>query len=201
MPQIKVINSATQTVTSAVTTNNGTAISLDGATTFSVQCNVDVNTPAAKVFASTAVDVTANTATITAHGFTTGLKGQLTSSGTLPAGLSLLTDYFIIVVDANTVQFASSLVLALAGTAIDLTTQGTGNDTFTPTALAGATVKLQKSNDGTNWSDEGSATNITVDGLVWLEKEFPQALYMRVSYTLTAGSLSASNVYVVKGPN
>lgn len=150
---------------------------------------------------NSAVNTSTDQVTITSHGFTTGDKGQLTSTGTLPAGLSTSTDYFIIAVDANTIKFASSLANALAGTAIDITDQGSSGatNTFTPTAIAGANVKLQKSNDGTNWSDEGSATNITATGLVYLEKINPTALYMRLAFTLTAGQMNSSNVYVVKG--
>lgn len=201
MPNLKVINSVTQLTGNINTTAYGAAISLDGAQMFSAQVNADVNTPAAKTFAAAAVNTTDDTATITAHGFTTGLKGQVANPGTLPTGLVALTDYFIIAVDANTVKFASSLANALAGTQLDLTAQGSGTNTFTPTAIAGGNVKLQKSNDGTNWSDEGAATNITADGLVWLEKVDPTSLYMRLAFTLTAGQLSASSVYVVKGLN
>lgn len=201
MPNLKLINTQTTLNTNIVTTDYGAAISLQGAQYFSVQCNVDVNTPALKTFTDTDVNTETDVITITAHGFTTGLKGQFTSTGTLPAGLELATDYFMIVVSANTIKVASSLANALAGTAVDITDAGTAaaTNTFTPTALAGANVKLQKSNDGTNWSDEGSATNITADGLIWLEKIDPTALYMRLAFTLTAGRLSSSNVVAVKG--
>lgn len=147
------------------------------------------------------IDIDEDAVTIPAHGLTTGLKGQLTTTGTLPAGLSLATDYFIIVVDADTVKFASSLVNALAGTAIDITDQGTTEDvhTFTSTAIAGGAVKLQKSVDGTNWHDEGSATNITADGSILLEKDRPTTALGRVHITLTAGRLSAVVNILVKG--
>jgi hypothetical protein len=106
-------------------------------------------------------------------------------------------------VSANTVAFASSLVNAQAGTKINLTSQGTSGavNTFTPTSIAGATVKLQKSNDGTSWADEGSSTNITADAVLWLEKADPTANYMRLAFTITAGRFSTSNTIVVKGPN
>lgn len=202
MPQIKIITTATQLTGEITGTTYGTAINLDGALTFSAQCNITVDTPSAKTFAASAVNTTNDTATITANGFATGLKGQVTNSGgSLPSGLSGSTDYFIIVVDANTVKFATSLANALAGTSIDLTAQGSGTNTFTPTALAGATVKLQKSNDGTLWSDEGSATTISASQLSFLEKINPTTLYMRLAFTLTAGQLTSSNLYVVKGPN
>jgi hypothetical protein len=147
------------------------------------------------------VDVTANTLRIPAHGLPVGLKGQLTTTGTLPTGLSTGTDYFVIPVDADTIKLANSLANALAGAAVVLSSQGTSGavNTFTPTALAGGSVKLQKSNDKTNWSDEGSATNITQSGSVWLEKDRPGFKWARVSYTLTSGSLSSDNHTVVKG--
>lgn len=149
------------------------------------------------------VDTTADTVSIPTHGYTVGEKGQLTSTGTLPAGVTTSTDYFIIVVDANTVAFASSLANAEAGTKINLTSQGSDGavNTFTPTSIAGASVKLQKSNDGTNWSDEGSATNIIADAVIWLEKVNPSGRYMRLTFTITAGRMNCSSAILVKGPN
>ena len=63
----------------------------------------------------------------TAHGFTTG-EGplQLTSSGTLPAGLALTTDYWIIRVDDNTFKFATSRANAIADTDVDITAAAGG---------------------------------------------------------------------------
>lgn len=60
-----------------------------------------------------------NNATFTAHGFTrTGQKVRMTS-GTL-SGITTSTDYWVIVVDANTLAFATSYANALAGTKIVL---------------------------------------------------------------------------------
>ncbi len=148
-----------------------------------------------------------NSVTIPAHGYFTGLKGQLTTTGTLPAGLSLATDYFLIVVDASTVQFATSLALALAGTAEDITDEGVGVHTFTATALAGGAVKVQKSNSsldmfalGTEiWDDVAAATAVTVDAHVWFEVDRPKYRWARLHYTLTAGSLGTDNYVLVKG--
>lgn len=201
MPRFKVVHTETLTTGDINTTAYSAAISLDGAQTFSAQCSIDVDTPAAKTFTDTDVDVVTNIITIASHGFTTGDKGQLTTTGTLPDGLAISTDYFIISLTSGTIAFASSLANALAGTKIDLIDAGSAaaTNTFTPTAIAGATVKLQKSNDATNWSDEGSATNITADGIVWLEKIDPTALYMRIAFTMTAGQLSCSTVVVARG--
>jgi hypothetical protein len=54
----------------------------------------------------------------------------LTTTTTLPAGLSLATDYFIIKVSDTTCKFATSYANAVAGTAIDITSTGTGVHTI-----------------------------------------------------------------------
>lgn len=174
-------------------------ISMDGAVSIAVQAVVDVNTPAAKSFATTDVTVAADTITETGHGYPTGLKGQFTTTGTLPAGLSTSTDYFVIDVDDDTYQVAASLANAQAGTQVTITDQGSGTHTFTPTAIAGATVALQKSNDKVNWDAVATATNITADANVWLEDDAPGYRWARIRYTITAGSMSADNHILVKG--
>lgn len=60
-----------------------------------------------------------------------GQPVTLTTSNTLPAGLSLATTYYIIRVDSTHVKFATSQANANAATAIDLTTAGTGIHTIT----------------------------------------------------------------------
>ena len=153
------------------------------------------------------VDADANTVTIPAHGLNEGLKGQLTTTGTLPTGLSLATDYFIIVVDANTVKFATSLANAQAGTAVNITSQGASAsvNTFTATSLAGGTIGLQQSNnydpvtEAGDWAALGSTTAITVDAVVALEKDRPTFNWIRVSFQLTAGNISATLYQLVKG--
>lgn len=78
------------------------------------------------------VDTATDAITITAHGFVTGDGPyQVSSTGTLPGGLAVSTDYFAIVVDADIFQLASNRTNALAGTAIDITSQGTGTHTIT----------------------------------------------------------------------
>lgn len=102
-----------------------------------------------------------------AHGYATGLKGQVSTSTTLPGGVVAVTDYWIIKIDADTFKLASSLENALAGTPLVITSIGVGNQTFTPTALAGGSVKMQQSIDGgVTWFDMTSpaAQNVTAAG-------------------------------------
>lgn len=69
--------------------------------------------------------------------FQTGDRVQLTTTGTLPSGLSLATDYYVIPYQRKTtlrIKLATSLANALAGTAVDFTTAGTGTMTITKSA-------------------------------------------------------------------
>lgn len=85
------------------------------------------------------VDVTADTITLTGHAFVTGLRVAASSTGTLPAPLAA-TNYFVIVVDANTIKLATTLANATAGTAIGLTDQGSSGATITLTPGTNAGV-------------------------------------------------------------
>lgn len=110
-----------------------------------------------------------DTLTASAHGLTTG-HGPVTvanGGGALPTGLAAATSYWVIRLTANTFKLATSFANAMAGTAIDITTDGTGTQTitggterivsrdlsdfarFTRSAAAGevATVELQLVNE------------------------------------------------------
>jgi hypothetical protein len=123
-------------------------------------------TPSSKSFLDSDVTVAADTIGITSHGFINGVMGQFTTTGTLPAGLSLSTNYFIIKIDDNTIKVATSYNNALVGTAVDITgATGTGTHTFTPTVL-NVTLKVQASADnGENWQDiSGKSVTISSSG-------------------------------------
>lgn len=85
-------------------------------------------------FSFPAADVNAGTDTITktAHGYATG-DGPffIATTGGAPAGLAVLTPYWIIAPTANTFKLATSAANALAGTQIDITSQGTGTHSLT----------------------------------------------------------------------
>ena len=176
-------------------TSYSSIIDVSNAKTISVQGVVTVNTAAAGAFTAAVTDI----CTKSAHAFFTGLKVQLSTTTTLPAGLSLATDYFVIVIDADTFSLAVSLANALIGTAIDITTTGTGTHTITPTAIAGGTWSLQQSNDGTNYADIATATAVTASTVIFIEKVDPSSSKMRVKCVVTAGSYSSENYVLVKG--
>jgi len=147
----------------------------------------NANVPAVKTFIGTDITLADNYVTKAAHGFYTGLKVQLTTGTTLPAGLALLTDYFIVRLSASTFGFAASLVNAQAGTLVDITDGGTGTHTVTAVALAGATVKLQKSNDGSNWVDVASAQALTADATYLPDAVDVAFKYVKPVVAITAG--------------
>jgi hypothetical protein len=65
--------------------------------------------------------------TLTTHNLYTGMAIMVsTDSGTLPAELSPNTLYYVIRIDADTFKLATTFANALAGTAINLTTDGSG---------------------------------------------------------------------------
>jgi len=82
-----------------------------------------------KVFnGSTAVSSVNDTITITSHGFDTGTKVRYSAGGGTAIG-NLTEDYvtyYVIKINANTIKLATSLYNANEGTAVDISSGGTG---------------------------------------------------------------------------
>lgn len=103
-------------------------------------------TPATNTAAQSVTNTLAQTDTFTADASTdictftstannpsnllTGTRVRCTTSGTLPAGLSLATDYYFIRVSDSTYKLATSWANAKAGTAINITDAGSGTHTL-----------------------------------------------------------------------
>lgn len=76
---------------------------------------------------ATVASTVANTLGVTAHGMTTGdFPVSLTTDGVMPGGVVSAQQYWAIVVDANTIKLAASYDDAIAGTAVDITSAGSG---------------------------------------------------------------------------
>jgi hypothetical protein len=137
---------------------------------------------------------TTDICTATAHGLESGDGPlRLTTADTLPAGLSLATDYWVIKIDANTFKFAASRANALAGTAVDITDTGTGTHTLSDTA---DTERLQWASHGLLGQAEDGAISLTDT------KRFTQRMWHRprvVAYSISA-TLSANNLTVKAFP-
>lgn len=70
------------------------------------------------------------------HGYFTGLLVTVSSTVSLPSGLSAATNYYVIKIDSDTFYLATSYANALVGTRIDITSTGSGTHTVTPTGSA-----------------------------------------------------------------
>lgn len=163
-----------------------------------LQAKVTPTTPVAGTFT---VVYTTGIFTQTAHGYTLGLVGQASNSGgALPAGLSTSTNYYVIPITANTYYLASSYANAVAGTAITLTGNGTGTQTFTPTTASGMTVGCYGTTSDMNaiiagtalWTLQDAAlTTITTAGTIgWTITEINYQYYT-LQFVVASGNLTA----------
>lgn len=89
------------------------------------------------VFTSADVNTGTDQIAVTASSeLITGRKIQLTTTGTLPTGLALATDYYVIVIDTTHIKLATTLANAELGTGVDITGAGSGTHTGTHTGTA-----------------------------------------------------------------
>ena len=94
-----------------------------------------------------AADTGSNTATVTitiatpgvvtwtGHGLTTGTPVFFTTTGALPTGITASTTYYVIAVDANTFQIATTAANAYAGTAVNTSGSQSGTQTGNRNAI------------------------------------------------------------------
>jgi hypothetical protein len=115
------------------------------------------------------VDIINDVITIIGHGFLIGM--QIRFAGSLPAGLTAGTNYYVIPLDPDTFAVATSYANAISNTRIDLTTLvigGTCNQYIENNILYRATNTLGVG--GTVWVQEfafaGSTTPVTGDSVI-----------------------------------
>lgn len=180
-------------------------LELTGSTTIAVTNAVLYGlTPVPLTFADSAMtsgSAAANTITKVAHGFRTG-DGPVRATGAgLPGGIALATDYWLIRVDNDTYKIAASLADALAGTGIDLSTNGT--------AMSIVVTADTTDRDGTSrvlWSTHDGLLGLAGDGAIALtiekmyRKRVPHSPRV-IAYALVAdidtGNVTAALVPVV----
>lgn len=98
--------------------------------------DIAITLPAANVVvASASIANASDTWTSTAHGMVTGDGPyRVLTSNTIPVGLAVDTDYWIIAPTADTFKLASSYANAIALTAVNITSDGVGNQTINRTS-------------------------------------------------------------------
>lgn len=139
--------------------------------------------------------IVANTMTIPAHPYVTGTKVALTTAGVLPTGLSA-TNYWVIKVDADTIQLAADLADAVAGDEVNFTTEGSGVHTLTAATSTSNVYKLQSSNDSSNWTDVSgkTVTIATSSGTAQWDIDRPMYRYLKLLYTPSAGQVAVETI-------
>ncbi len=115
-------------------------------------------------------DSTTDKLTFTDHGLLNG-DGPIqvsNSGGALPAGLAAATNYWVIFVDSANIKLATSYANAVAGVAIDLTTNGTGTQTLactvSTTRPADTEVTGGLTVDGETTAAPGSSFHVSSGG-------------------------------------
>ena len=99
--------------------------------------------PISEIVTAANVSIANDTITISNHMLSTGSKITYSNgSGTDITGLSNNTDYYAIVIDANTIKLASSLANANSNTSISLTGAGNDNQTFTRDVIGSGSVNV-----------------------------------------------------------
>jgi hypothetical protein len=143
----------------------------------------------------TGVDTGADTVSHTFYALLTGTRVQLTTTTTLPAGLSTSTDYYVIKVSDTSCSFATSYANAIAGTAINITDAGTGTHTINtvlPRYTNGAGVQAVMWN--TNATPMGAATpNLSLPSYT----NAAQSTGRATPTVLPVGKTAASNTLVL----
>jgi hypothetical protein len=143
--------------------------------------------------ASTDVITYTSTANIPSN-LLTGTRVRLTTTTTLPAGLALATDYYVIRVSDATCKLATSYANAIAGTAINITDAGTGTHTMSwllPRYTNGAGVQAIIFNS--NSTALGAATPNMSLGYT----NSAQATSRATPTTLPIGKSAASNSHII----
>lgn len=138
------------------------------------------------------LDLDTDTIYLAAHAFKLGQVVRATTSGTLPTGIAVTTDYYVIVVDADHIQLATSLANAIAGTEIDFTALGDGTQTLTPEALSGGDIQVQECMDSIvancTWLDVASKNQtVTVDVNSTISISAAPYHWVRLEYGITKG--------------
>jgi len=123
---------------------------------------------------------------LVARAYTTGEKVRVTTTGTLPTGLSAGTDYYVIYSDATHIYLATSLDNAYAGTYINITGAGAGVHTIHLYSIQ-VTAYQQ---DAKDQFDLGTSDGITE----WQEFVCPDLNILRDTIEIEINSVTWSRV-------
>lgn len=146
--------------------------------------------------------------TYVGHPLQTGDCVHLTTSGALPTGLSANTNYYVIVINGNTFNLATTYANALAGTKINTSGSQSGTHTLTwiPWGAADGTHFYLPDTQGL--TTEGSG-QLTTNGAAWGSSEYAgrigqykqdqmQRITGNITEVMTVSSFSTSSGAITK---
>lgn len=144
-------------------------------------------------FAEFTYSVSASTDQLTkaGHGLQTGDGPVRTanSGGALPGGLAATVDYWVIAVDVDHLRLATSFANAIAGVAVDVTSNGSGLQV------------LRAQTSTTRASDVEVTRNLTVDGALAVDGALTLDGTLGVGGSLNAGGVIFANAGIAAGVN
>lgn len=128
------------------------------------------------------VDTTDNELDLASHVYETGDGPvRMTTTGVVPGGLAVATDYWVIKVSSGAIALAASWELAMAGTKIDLSAGASGTNTIVDTT---ATKRV-------HWHSQGLLGNAG-DGAVTLTRSLSYRIRCKHSPRVVAYALKAT---------
>lgn len=141
-------------------------------------------TAVTEVVASASINIADDKWTV-ASVYETGDMIRLTTSNTLPTatggGLAVDTDYFVIYVTDTTIRLARTLILAYAGTYVDITNAGVGNQTIHRFSKSVTMYQRTMTNDFVAGTSDGITT--------WQEYTLPDINILKSTIVVTINAV------------
>jgi len=128
------------------------------------------------------------------HPYVNGTKVRFTTTGTLPTGLSLATDYYLTNVNGFGFEVASSKANAIAGTNIEFS-GGSGTHTVVPQAYSTLNCVLEAAIEPDVWAELSASLvqSSKTENLIY-ELNNPVYKFIRMKCTIESGQ----SVLIVK---
>lgn len=119
---------------------------------------------------------------------------RVSTTGTLPGGLSAGTNYYCIKVSATEIKLAETIEDAVAGNEIDITSAGVGTHTLTLFSFPKTAYQQESVSSVTVGTSDGTTE--------WQEFDLPDLLILRETVSVVVNSVSYSRVstFVNSGP-
>jgi hypothetical protein len=178
-------------------TYTSSEFNLDDAQGFAIVASATADSLANKTFSSG--DVSLSVITIASHGYKLGLKIRFTTTGVLPAGLSLATDYYLTDLTNNTLLVSTSYANALAGSYVTLTDGGSGTHTIAVQAASPVNLMLEGTIDGETWVFVNNSTKELSTEPYMLEHETAFYHKLRVLLIVASGQYNVNAKIMIKG--